>query len=467
MNDVMNEDAEPGSPSSLATDLDSKSGDSDIPMEWIMDSFVKSSAELSSSPAQAAPPLSITQEELQANSMKIAKQLAHELSTISEFLEDFNIRRSDQERPWDQHNFPVRFRFSEQQLKKRLIMARQDKATKQRGENSTSFRSPNKDVDNTEQSMTDSVGRGPLSDFNKVSPNVSYASPAYYSAYSSPWISNTPSSIKTSTAYYSAKTSLAVVFPTNAATTQSTSPPIRRGSAFHAEAESRGLILPPEEELNWSGKMDVVQHVEYERGEEVPLQTLGPIGMSLTAVVDKVQCRRILLARKTIICGRRLSLHGAFAEVEHLQKLRHPHIIRLVGSYLQGKKLSVLLYPVADYDLGAFFDEVLPITSEDTTSTKAPVKALWGQTDAEVLHTPKYPPTPKSGTAKPWSSADIFSLGCVFIEILTVLGGIDLDKFSESRSQDLQENSPYRDCLDRVFEWGTLLGQRINEETNK
>jgi hypothetical protein len=133
--------------------------------------------------------------------------------------------------------------------------------------------------------------------------------------------------------------------------------------------------LPPEE-LNWSGKSNGGQHVKFERGEEVPLQGLGPIGVSLTAVVDKVRCRRILLARKTMICCRRLSLHDAFAEVEHLQKLRHPHIIQLVGSYLQAKKFSVLLYPVAACDLGTFFDEVLPITSTSITSKQAPVVAL-------------------------------------------------------------------------------------------
>jgi hypothetical protein len=120
-------------------------------------------------------------------------------------------------------------------------------------------------------------------------------------------------------------------------------------SGYIMAARERGLILPVDQELNWSGKSNGGQHVEYARGEELPFQVLGTIGMSLTATVEKIRCRRILLARKTMVCGKRLTLHNALIEVQHLQKLKHPHIIQLVGSYMQGKRFSILLYPVADF----------------------------------------------------------------------------------------------------------------------
>ena len=123
-------------------------------------------------------------------------------------------------------------------------------------------------------------------------------------------------------------------------------------------AGARGLLLPPDLELNWSGKENGGQHVEFAKREELPLEAISKIGMSLTATVDKVRCRRIMLARKTMTCGRRLSIQDALVEVEHLQKLRHAHIVQLVGSYLQGKKFAVLIYPVADCDLGNFLEEV-------------------------------------------------------------------------------------------------------------
>lgn len=96
----------------------------------------------------------------------------------------------------------------------------------------------------------------------------------------------------------------------------------------------------------------------------MPFEVIGPIGASLTAQIDKIRCRRILLARKTIVCGRRLTLEEALIEVEHLQKLRHPHIVQLVGTYLQGKKFSVLLYTVADCDFNVFLKQVLEIVQE-------------------------------------------------------------------------------------------------------
>jgi serine/threonine protein kinase len=38
---------------------------------------------------------------------------------------------------------------------------------------------------------------------------------------------------------------------------------------------------------------------------------------------------------------------------------RHCHVIQLVGTYLQGQILGILLYPVADYNLGEFLDFVV------------------------------------------------------------------------------------------------------------
>jgi serine/threonine protein kinase len=231
-----------------------------------------------------------------------------------------------------------------------------------------------------------------------------------------------------------------------------------------------------------------------------------------------------------MVCGRRLSLHDAFVEVEHLQKLRHPHIIQLIGSYLQGKKFSVLLYPVADYDLGAFFDEVLPIASRvireidspdilPLPAVEPPFRALWdffsclvdalgylhsrktkhldikpgnilvkkhsdyrnghrvyiadfgisrsfpavdhSQTDAHILRTPKYcaPEVWERGTHG--RAADIFSMGCVFMEMLTVLCGIDLDEFSDFRSRDSEDCLPYRDSIGKVQEWGIQLEPKL------
>ena len=70
-----------------------------------------------------------------------------------------------------------------------------------------------------------------------------------------------------------------------------------------------------------------------------------------------MKCRRILLARKTIFCKRPLAKEQAIDEVAHLTRLRHSHIVRVIGTYTLGKELSILMYPVADYNLEDFLDQ--------------------------------------------------------------------------------------------------------------
>lgn len=115
------------------------------------------------------------------------------------------------------------------------------------------------------------------------------------------------------------------------------------------------LLLGPAEELNWSGKG---QHVEFSRTEEIPLVPLVAIGHGGSALVDSVLCRRIKLARKTMTLSRRQKLETVIAEVEHLQRLRHPHIVQLVGSYTLGRSFSILLYPVADFNLSTLLERM-------------------------------------------------------------------------------------------------------------
>ena len=115
------------------------------------------------------------------------------------------------------------------------------------------------------------------------------------------------------------------------------------------------LIEAKEVEINWSGRG---QHVEYQPGDNIPLQVEKTIGYSATALVESVRCRRIRLARKSIRCNpRRAKLEELVQEVSYLHRLRHPHIIQLVGTYLQKDRFNILLYPVATGDLTKFLDE--------------------------------------------------------------------------------------------------------------
>ena len=122
----------------------------------------------------------------------------------------------------------------------------------------------------------------------------------------------------------------------------------------------RGLIPNPFDEMDWSGRG---QHAEFDADEEsaVPLIYEETLAKTSTAKVESVRCRRIRLARKTVKVNRRLKKEEVIKEVEHLQRLKHPHIIRVVGTYTLPRELSILLYPVAEYTL----EEFLESTQED------------------------------------------------------------------------------------------------------
>ncbi|KAF2128921.1 kinase-like protein [Dothidotthia symphoricarpi CBS 119687] len=126
--------------------------------------------------------------------------------------------------------------------------------------------------------------------------------------------------------------------------------------------KSRGLLLDPQYELNWSGRG---QHVEYDPKDEgsIPLTTEKILGHSATAIVDSVKCRRIRLARKKIRCTRRLTKEAVIVEVEHLHRLQHFHVLRVVGTYTLRKDLAIMLYPATPWNLDEFMDELLDTRS--------------------------------------------------------------------------------------------------------
>jgi serine/threonine protein kinase len=117
--------------------------------------------------------------------------------------------------------------------------------------------------------------------------------------------------------------------------------------------------VDPMIEQNWSGRG---QHAKFEKDEQKLinkiLEPLKILGSTRTAVVQSVKCRRILLARKTIICSKQtMKKEEAIAEVAHLTRLDHSHIVRVIGTYVKGRELSILLYPVAQYNLESFIEE--------------------------------------------------------------------------------------------------------------
>ena len=142
--------------------------------------------------------------------------------------------------------------------------------------------------------------------------------------------------------------------------------------------EERNLLVDKFDELDWSGRG---QHAEFQINEasEIPLKSVNVLGHTANAFVESVLCRRILLARKTINCHRRIKREDAIKEVEHLQRLKHTHIIQVVGTYTFARNLSILLYPVAEYNLDTFLEEIQePERTKEFYSMEQSLRAFFG-----------------------------------------------------------------------------------------
>jgi hypothetical protein len=99
-------------------------------------------------------------------------------------------------------------------------------------------------------------------------------------------------------------------------------PLAKLGLEYQAKLQDKDLIQPFDKELNWSGKG---QHVIFYPREKVPLEFLAHLGASISARVEKVLCRRIALARKTMRCTRNWTITDALCEVHHLQSPSLPY----------------------------------------------------------------------------------------------------------------------------------------------
>ncbi|RYN38916.1 hypothetical protein AA0114_g11391 [Alternaria tenuissima] len=267
---------------------------------------------------------------------------------------------------------------------------------------------------------------------------------------------------------------------------------------YYTTLHQQRLIQPHVKELDWSGKG---QHVTFATQDTIPLSYVCHLGSGLSATVDKVICRRIALARKTMTCSKQWTVTDALREVSHLQNLRHVHIVQLVGTYLQNRSFSILMYPVADSHLGTFLQETLDMQDKcrkdflasalgclasavafihERTTKHMDIKpqnilvrsdgSWWRIYITDFGFSRSFDPQDHSQTDGPTAltrgycspevfnfdsrgrAADVFSLGCVFLEITCVTANIDLDDFADARRGDGGDKS-FHANLDRVVQW--------------
>ena len=224
------------------------------------------------------------------------------------------------------------------------------------------------------------------------------------------------------------------------------------------------------------------RHRHFGRGEPLPLESKEILGAGSYGQVDRVvslisykEYARKQIHRQTIFKDKSKEAMERFVEELHvLKKLQHRHTVQLIGSYTDPSFLGLLLSPIADMDLSIYLaDNPIP----PSLSKNATIRTWFGclVTGLQYLHeksirhkdikpqnilvkgervlftdfglsrdstdctgsttsgpammTPRYCAPEVAAQSPRNSSSDIWSLGCVFLEMTSILKGWNIDQY--------------------------------------
>lgn len=264
-----------------------------------------------------------------------------------------------------------------------------------------------------------------------------------------------------------------------------------------------------------SGSLDLEKgerglHRHYAANEDVPLSSEGLLGKGSYGEVDRVQSTLTgsVYARKRIprynygpgqrSDSRNRQIMADFErEIKAFKRLNHQHIVKLVGSYTDPSSIALIISPVADADLRSFleaFNHTQPskdllcnffgclaagleymhrsnVRHKDIKPANILVKGdrvlyadlglafCWdsfGQSTTEdsfPIATRKYSPPEALDGGKRNTAADVWSLGCVYLEMISLLHNSTLPKLQQHLESYGTQNSIYGRNHDGAITW--------------
>ena len=286
----------------------------------------------------------------------------------------------------------------------------------------------------------------------------------------------------------------------------------------------------------------------------VPIDSRGIIGHTRHASVDRVTCDTNRMtypgyfARKTIIDDSKEAprLELAKAEAKNMENLRHPHVVLLLGTYMQADSFAILMYPAAKSNLENHLIQLSHVVRErrkehqsskrrdDIPSEVLDLRSKFGclarglqylhdnkevrvkhldlkpanilidhfgniviadlgschtydisdptATDSPLQQTYEYSSPEATGQGKRSHATDIFSGGCVFLEMITLVVGETLENlkafcagesrdtsdYTQQEIQNMRNDKPprdfwYGDQVGRVHTWIDMLKEKVNQ----
>lgn len=219
--------------------------------------------------------------------------------------------------------------------------------------------------------------------------------------------------------------------------------------------------------------------------------------------VDRVICApKLAFARKIIVkypgFDKNESVKDVENEIKIMRQLKHQHIVRLMGSYTDNRHIGLIMSPVAERNLESFLEAPLPTVGVLQRFFGCLAAAVQYLHQHEIQHRDIKPANIlikdsnvylcDFGISKSWTSnirpttyghvggtlrycapelrrepgaphnykLDIWSLGCVFVEIWTVMNGRLLAAMSDhvsSKSGEERHSWCYHSSRGIVLEW--------------
>jgi Protein kinase domain len=252
--------------------------------------------------------------------------------------------------------------------------------------------------------------------------------------------------------------------------------------------------------------IEVGDHIEFRDYEILPFQSVDPIcaADSGQQMMDKVRYHGDgrLYARKSVVFARPAHKAILWNEIRAFKRLQHPNIAKIVCSYAQGNTMGLIMYPLATCNMEEYlklpFDHIRPdlmrgwfveladgleyihsmdlrhrnikpskiliegdrvlyagfniskdMSNIDLTSTSTPVNQL--SDDSSLM----YAAPEMIHRNKRFRSTDVFALGCIFLEMMTVMKQHTVEEFREFRTTD--GSASFHVCLEKVKTWAESL----------
>jgi serine/threonine protein kinase len=281
--------------------------------------------------------------------------------------------------------------------------------------------------------------------------------------------------------------------------------PTDKANFIHAQS----LVLTRVSDLE-NGELG--SHMNFNAKESIPFESRGELEHGAFGAVDKVvslvsrkiYARKLIYRRALFPVPRAAQTMAAYvSELEILKRLKHHHAVELVGSYTDKSTLGLIMTPVADCNLAEYLTlagspdgvgrrrshlrdffgclsnalaylhnskirhkDIKPqnilvkrhhVLFTDFGLARDLVDASGGTTEGATPLTPKYC-SPEVGNYEPRSySSDFWSLGCVFLEMVTIIKGKPLADQKAFFETNGTKETYFRLNFEAIEQWATKL----------